>query len=58
MILKWLVTGLIAYFFYKRFFALPAPKKEEDNRVIVEKKQGMQNSKDADEEYIDYEEVD
>ncbi len=51
-LLKWLITGIIIYFLYKRFFALPPPKGPDNNQNI------NRSQPDDEGDYIDYEEVD
>ena len=59
ILLKWLITGFIIYFLYKRFFALPPPR-EENNRTFIRSNQSRPTKDQGQEEdeYIDYEEVD
>ena len=54
-LLKWLVTGSIVYFLYKRFFpSLPAQGPNASNDNI----QKPDHNETDEGEYIDYEEVD
>ena len=59
ILLKWLITGFLIYFLYKRFFALPPPREENTSTFIRGNRPRPQKDRDQEEdEYIDYEEVD
>ena len=56
--LKLLITGIIVYFLYKRFFGLPESTKEKDSFLKNKPDQPDRQSDNDDSEYIDYEEID
>lgn len=53
-LIKWLITGTIVYFLYKKFFALPPGKDTSSSPDQYE----VPPKKDDDGDFIDYEEVD
>jgi len=64
MLLKWLVTGLVLYFFYKYFFrpslkqGFQPPKQDSDEQIAdIEIRRSGNKSKEEPGEFIDYEEI-
>ncbi len=58
-LIKWLITGTLIYFLYRKFFALPAPREntESENHITDHQDIKIRTDNQNDGEYIEYEEV-